>query len=214
MWIHQLCHHFFCVDGYERNDADVYFRAVSNEWSEPYLLQRRLPYRLLRTTRGLCLPNISISLLNSNSHRASYLGLIARHTCNPFTHTHTYNSHLHTLLLCEVLICPGCHLWALLTVCVTTVWSWTVIPFRIVYWTLILAVCLDSLPDSRLCSSPVSITLFTGIYSARLTILNKSCKWIQLSLMLHNNTTMVYTFAMNSRLWVKHTPEGCEISAI
>lgn len=36
MWIHQLCHHFLCVDGYERKDADVYFRAVSNEWSQPY----------------------------------------------------------------------------------------------------------------------------------------------------------------------------------
>lgn len=33
MWIHQLCHNFLCVDGYERKDADVYIRAVSNEWS-------------------------------------------------------------------------------------------------------------------------------------------------------------------------------------
>ncbi len=71
------------------------------------LLQRRLPYRLLRTTRGICLPNISLSLLNSNSHHASYLGLIARHTCTSFTHT--LKSHSHTPLLCEVLICPGCH---------------------------------------------------------------------------------------------------------
>ncbi len=52
-----------------------------------YLLQRRLPYHLLCTTRGIRLPNINLSLLNSNSHHASYMGLIAHHTCISFTHT-------------------------------------------------------------------------------------------------------------------------------
>ncbi len=80
-----------------------------------WVLQRRLPYRLLRTTSGIHLLNISLSLLNSNSHHASYLGLIAHHTCTSFTHT--LKSHCVTSpLLCEVLICPGCHFWALLPV--------------------------------------------------------------------------------------------------
>jgi len=54
--------------------------------------------------------------LNSNSHHASYLGLIAPHTCTAFTHTH--KRHLHTPHQCEVLICPGDRFWAFIS------WFW------------------------------------------------------------------------------------------
>ncbi len=126
---------------------------------------------------------------------AAYLG----HTTPvPHLHTHTHKSHSHTPLLCKVLSGPGCHSWALLAVCAHFI-TFLILncypvsdcslpaPTRIVYWTLILAACLDSMPDSRLCFCPVSVALFTGIYSACLIILNKSGKWIQLSLMLHDS---------------------------
>ncbi len=115
--------------------------------------------------------------------------------------THTHKSHSYTPLLCEVLNCPAvisercylCLFSSLLILdcypvsdCSLPATTW------IIYWTLILAACLDSLPDSRLCLSPVSIVLFTGVYSAYLTILIKSSKWIQLSLMLHNKYALAW----------------------
>ncbi len=59
------------------------------------LLQRRLPYRLPRTTRGSHLLNINHSHSDSISHHSSYLGL----TDHPHLHliyTHTYKPHTHT----------------------------------------------------------------------------------------------------------------------
>lgn len=30
MWIHQLCHHIYCVDAYERKDVDACSLELSN----------------------------------------------------------------------------------------------------------------------------------------------------------------------------------------
>ncbi len=71
------------------------------------LLQRRLPYRLLRTTRGSHPLNINHFHSDSSFHHSSYLGL----TDHPHLHliySHTYISHTHTQTPCEVFICPGC----------------------------------------------------------------------------------------------------------
>ncbi len=105
----------------------------------------------------------------------------------PHLHTHIKATHTHHFSAKSQLS----FLSVVTRVRFITFWSWTVIPFLIV-------LCLPRLwlftglwfypPASipRLTLDSVSIALFTGVYSACLTILNKSYKWIQLSLMLHN----------------------------
>ncbi len=86
------------------------------------MLQRRLLYRLPRTTRRSHPLNINHLQLDSSSHHSSYLGL-TDHPHLQLIDTHTHISHTHTQTLCEVLICPGCLFWALypclISVCFT-----------------------------------------------------------------------------------------------
>ncbi len=63
------------------------------------LLQRRLLYRLPRTTRGSRPLNINHPHSDSSSHHSSYLGLTDHlHLQLIYTHTytHTYKPHTHT----------------------------------------------------------------------------------------------------------------------
>ncbi len=80
-------------------------------------------------------------------------------------------------------------------------------PTLIIYWTLILAACLDSLPDSRLCFSPVSIALFTGIYSGCYygvkTVSNpptNARKRTTLTHTIHKRMTEIHTHAHNPQM--------------
>ncbi len=76
------------------------------------LSRPRLPYHPL-CTRGSRPLNID-SLTDSVSHHPHTWSWLSCHTCTSFTHTHISSTLPHTL--CEVLICPGCHIWAFLPV--------------------------------------------------------------------------------------------------
>ncbi len=94
---------------------------------EGLLLQRRLPYCLLRTTRGSHLLNINHSHSDSISHHSSYLGL----TDHPHLHliyTHTYKPLSHTDSL-RSLDLPCCHFWALYPCFLSLFWPWPVSRF-------------------------------------------------------------------------------------
>ncbi len=64
----------------------------------------RLPYRLLSSARGSRPLSIDFPITP-----LTWVWLPC-HTCTSFTHAHI--SSTHTLTHCNVLICPGCHLWA------------------------------------------------------------------------------------------------------
>ncbi len=109
----------------------------------------KLLYHPLCTTRESRPLNIN-SHSDSVSHHSSYLGL------NVLSHLHLIDTHTHissTLPCthCEVLICPGCHFWALLPVFVFPVFTSALILDSVILlwlpwlglfpWTLILAAC-------------------------------------------------------------------------
>jgi len=118
------------------------------------------------------------------------------HTCTSFTHTHISSTLPCTH--CEVLICPGCHFWALLPVFVFPVITSALILDSVILlwlpwlwlfpWTLILA----AYPDYSACLSDYVSALSTlfpllVIDPVLFDHSNKqSCKWIPLRLMFHN----------------------------
>ncbi len=168
------------------------------------MLQRRPLYRLPRTTRGSHPLNINHLQLDSSSHHSSYLGL-TNHPHLQLIDTQTYKPHTHTQTLCEVLICPGCLFWALypclISVCLTLdrcllFWfSVFCLPWpRIVSPELcLLAACPDPLPGTQpcLCLSPAVLPCrYLTLYC--LTILIKSCKWIQ-TLLTHHHRRLRHT---------------------
>ncbi len=73
--------------------------------SEPQtlLLQRRLPYRLLRTTRGN--HHLNTSQLPFGLRFTFSLIPGTDQSSTPVPHLHTHISHTHTRTCCEVLIC-------------------------------------------------------------------------------------------------------------
>ncbi len=163
-----------------------------------YVLQRRLLYRLPRTTRGSHPLNINHLLLDSSSHHSSYLGLTDYpHLQLIYTHiSHTHTDSLRSLDL------PRRSFLSVIPVfdfCVLDLGPLPVILIvfclprpRIVSPELCLpAACLDPLPSTRpcLCLSPAVLPCrYLTLYC--LTILINSCKWIQ-TLLTHHNMVLI-----------------------
>ncbi len=153
------------------NNADDLKATVKETWAS-ILLQRRLPYRLLRTTRGNHHLNTSHSHSDSISHHPSYLGL----TDHPHLHliyTHTYKPHTHTNSL-RSLDLPGCHFWALYPCLFSCYLTLDCLPVILIVCCLprlglfiglwLFAACPDLLPGVRLCLCLVSTDLPAGIW--------------------------------------------------
>ncbi len=167
-----------------------------------YVLQRRLLYRLPRSTRGSHPLNINHLLLDSSSHHSSYLGLTDIHTFSSFTHTHTHTPHTHTASL-RSLDLPRLSFLSVIPVFDFCVLDLGPLPVILIVFCLprprivspelrLVAACPDPLPSTRpcLCLSPVVLPCrYLTLYC--LTILIKSCKWIQTLLTHHHNMVLI-----------------------
>ncbi len=160
-----------------------------------FLLQRRLLYHLPRTTRGSRPLNINHPHSDSSSHHSSYLGL-TDHPHLQLIYTHTYKPHTHTDSL-RSLDLPRLSFLNVIPVfdfCILDLGPFPVILIvfclprpRIVSPELcLLAACPDPPPGTRpcLCLTPAVLPCrYLTLYC--LTILIKSCKWIQTLLTHH-----------------------------
>ncbi len=109
------------------------------------LLQRRLPYRLLHTTRGN--HHLNTSQLPFGLRFTFSLIPGTDQSSTPVPHLHTHISHTHTRTCCEVLICLAVISERSTRVYFLVIWPWTVYPLfwlfaacpdlDCVYWTVI-----------------------------------------------------------------------------
>ncbi len=155
------------------------------------LLQRRLLYRLPRTTRGSRPLNIDHPHSDSSSHHSSYLGL-TNHLHLQLIYTHTYKPHTHTDSL-QSLDLPRLSFLSVIPVFDFPDPDPDPDPFPVILIVYclprpriaspelcLLAACPDPPPGTRhcLCLTPAVLPCrYLTLYC--LTILIKSCKWIQ-----------------------------------
>ncbi len=167
------------------------------------LLQRRLLYRLPRTTRGSRPLNINHPHSDSSSHHSSYLGL-TDHPHLQLIYTHTYKPLTHTRTPCKVLICPGCLFWALYP-CLISVYL-TLDRFLLFWLFSACPVFASRLPWPSTWYSTFSLSnpcCSAYLTLCCLTILIKSCKWIE-TLLTHHYTFLVFFTLICNILYIEY----------